>query len=62
MGTITCSWDVQKNATVCKNVGVAVCPVAGPDVTMPVGCIPFKKGMNSGGSGTKPKKPAANTS
>ena len=39
MGTITCSWDAAKNATVCQHVGQAVCPVPGPNVAMPANCI-----------------------
>ena len=40
-GTINCSWDKAKNAQVCENVGTPVCPVAGPNVAMPAGCIQF---------------------
>ena len=49
VGTITCQWSHVHNKEVCQHVGTPVCPEAGKGVTMPAGCIPFKKCKNSGG-------------
>ena len=47
VGTITCSFDLQTNSTVCKNVGRPVCPAPGSNVAPVPNCIPFVPGKNS---------------
>ena len=53
---IKCSFDTKTNTTVCKNVGVPICPKPGSNVAKVPGCIPFGasaptgKGISSKGT------------